>query len=680
MSQEQPTDLRISRRGLMRLGGGLAAAGTSAGCDPEADDPNPQVAGRVWTTPEETVAGTICRHCDGGCGLRLRIRDGRDIVGLAGLPMHPVNRGGLCPRAYGLLALYASPSRLTTPLMRADKQAPLHMVGWDRALGRLTDVVQHLQSAGRGREILILGPRFRGLRGPLLRRFADALGGGQVLAFPQASAVPPVADFSRAGVILSVGAELFEDWLSPTNAMRAFRAFRGGGERVPGRLIHIGARWSRTAAMADLYVPVRPGLEGRLAAGIADLLAQPPAPAAPDRARLAAAVGVSDRTLEAVLHALDTAGPVLVVGPWDPGGVLAPPEAAAAVRRLNAWFGAGLDRPLSGRHDPSLDSIVPELAEPTAMESADRAEDPVAALVRRLTGGPGGPVSLVILIESEPLTAHPHGAALAAALRSVPLVVSTAAFARDAAGYADLVLPDALPPERWIDDPVTFLPDRLAVSLMPPAVSTAGDSGPRDAMDGLLAVAHGLGGAVAEAVPWRSYESFLQEAYGDLHASIESGVWTTSAPISTPEESPVPQQGSAPATREASEDGAAFAFPLRLLLFRPGAEPVMGAARQPQLQEHRAGPVGAPYVRWLTVHPETARTYGLAEGQRVRLRSAHGVLTGVLRLFQATQPDVVEVPVLADRPESAFTLIGAGIGAGSGVEPVAARRVRIEAA
>src|SRR5512142_2162689 len=45
--------------------------------------------------PESWVV-TTCGACPGGCGIRARLVSG-SVVGIAGNPLHPVNRGGLCP-------------------------------------------------------------------------------------------------------------------------------------------------------------------------------------------------------------------------------------------------------------------------------------------------------------------------------------------------------------------------------------------------------------------------------------------------------------------------------------------------------------------------------------------------------------------------------------------------------
>ena len=53
--------------------------------------------------PESWIVST-CGACPGGCGIRARLVSGR-LVGIAGNPLHPINRGGLCP--LGLAGVHA---------------------------------------------------------------------------------------------------------------------------------------------------------------------------------------------------------------------------------------------------------------------------------------------------------------------------------------------------------------------------------------------------------------------------------------------------------------------------------------------------------------------------------------------------------------------------------------------
>src|SRR3990170_7345814 len=101
--------MRITRRGFIQaVGASAGAAAVVRGQLAKAD----VTAGNLerWATPEEVLVPSICQQCPGGCGLLARTLDG-ELAGIAGNPHHPINRGALCPKAYGALQLLYDPQR-----------------------------------------------------------------------------------------------------------------------------------------------------------------------------------------------------------------------------------------------------------------------------------------------------------------------------------------------------------------------------------------------------------------------------------------------------------------------------------------------------------------------------------------------------------------------------------------
>lgn len=82
----------------------------------------------------DTIKST-CRLCYNGCGVLIRVRDGR-AVEISGDPDHPVSRGMLCPRGRKGLEVQEHPDRLRQPLKRrGDRGAgQWEPIGWDEAL------------------------------------------------------------------------------------------------------------------------------------------------------------------------------------------------------------------------------------------------------------------------------------------------------------------------------------------------------------------------------------------------------------------------------------------------------------------------------------------------------------------------------------------------------------------
>jgi len=80
--------------------------------------PAQQVAAAGWEPGEESQLTSTCLVCPARCGIRGRMVDGR-LVAITGNPLHPVSRGGLCPRGIGGVQTLYHPDRLTAPRLRA---------------------------------------------------------------------------------------------------------------------------------------------------------------------------------------------------------------------------------------------------------------------------------------------------------------------------------------------------------------------------------------------------------------------------------------------------------------------------------------------------------------------------------------------------------------------------------
>lgn len=74
---------------------------------------------------------TTCVYCGCGCGVYLHAENNR-IAGCSPSRNHPVSQNNLCVKGWHLHEFIHDKERLTTPLMRKDKE--LVPVSWDEAL------------------------------------------------------------------------------------------------------------------------------------------------------------------------------------------------------------------------------------------------------------------------------------------------------------------------------------------------------------------------------------------------------------------------------------------------------------------------------------------------------------------------------------------------------------------
>ena len=207
---------------------------------------------------------STCGYCSVGCGMQLGVRNGK-VVGVRGNPDHPVNQGKLCPK--GLAEHYAieAEDRAKYPLLR--KNGQLARIGWDEAIDTLVDKFRAVQRK--------YGPESLGIdsTGQLVTEEFYALGklvqlgfgtrnydGNTTLCMSTAVAGykrsfgsdgPPGAyeDMETADVVLLIGANVAEN--HPILCMRL--------EANPTRtLIVVDPRVTKTAMMADIFLPVKP--------------------------------------------------------------------------------------------------------------------------------------------------------------------------------------------------------------------------------------------------------------------------------------------------------------------------------------------------------------------------------------------------------------------------------------
>ena len=147
--------------------------------------------------------------------------------------------------------------------------------------------------------------------------------------------VLPDFDIDNSRYILSFGADFLSTWVSPVRYGRGYGQFRSSGNGSErGTLVHVGPRYSLTAANADQWLPVAPGREGTLALSIAYVIISE---GRADPGAVAAVTG------GAGANALDDFQPEKVVDPADPHFIGIPETiggelAAEAIRRIAIEF------------------------------------------------------------------------------------------------------------------------------------------------------------------------------------------------------------------------------------------------------------------------------------------------------------------------------------------------------
>ncbi|MEU9841497.1 molybdopterin oxidoreductase family protein [Actinomadura sp. NPDC048032] len=225
---------------------------------------------------------THCPYCALQCGMTLH-DGGAEPLRVTPRDDVPANGGGLCQKGWTAAEVLTVPDRLTAPLMRRDRDAPLEPCGWDEALDRVTAEVGRLRERHGPDAVAVFGGGgLTNEKAYQLGKFARiALGTSQIdyngrfcmssaaaasgRAFGLDRGLPgPVTDLAASGAVLLAGGNPAET-MPPF--MRHLARMREGG----GALVVVDPRRTATARQADLHLQPTPGTDIALANGLLHL-------------------------------------------------------------------------------------------------------------------------------------------------------------------------------------------------------------------------------------------------------------------------------------------------------------------------------------------------------------------------------------------------------------------------
>ena len=235
------------------------------------------------------IVHTVCSHdCPDTCGVLVTVDAAGRAVKVQGDPAHPVTQGFLCGKVAKYLDRVYSPERILFPLRRkpgtskgalprGKEHEAFRRVSWDEALNEIASRLQ--QIAGEFGPESILPYSYAGNMGVLGygsmdRRFFHRLGGSQLdrTICAEAGGVAwnlvygkklgtPAEDFKLAKLIVAWGANIHGNNIHLWPMVK--QAQRNGA-----RLIVIDPYKTRTAALADWHIAIRPGTDVALALGM----------------------------------------------------------------------------------------------------------------------------------------------------------------------------------------------------------------------------------------------------------------------------------------------------------------------------------------------------------------------------------------------------------------------------
>ncbi|MEW6165208.1 MAG: molybdopterin oxidoreductase family protein [Pseudomonadota bacterium] len=221
--------------------------------------------------PVQEVKKTTCYMCACRCGIRVHLRDG-EVRYIDGNPDHPLNQGVICAKGSSGIMKQYSPARLTRPLRRkagAERGAgEFEPISWEEAFSVLAERLGKIRATDPKKFALFTGrDQMQALTGLFARQFGTpnyAAHGGFCSVNMAAGMIYTIGgsfwefggpDLDRAKLFVMIGTA--EDHHSNPLKMALAKFKRDGG-----RFVSINPVRTGYSAIADEWVPIRPGTDG----------------------------------------------------------------------------------------------------------------------------------------------------------------------------------------------------------------------------------------------------------------------------------------------------------------------------------------------------------------------------------------------------------------------------------
>lgn len=230
---------------------------------------------------KQEIKYSTCYMCACRCGIKVTLEDNR-VRFIQGNRNHPINKGVLCAKGSAGIMKQCSPGRLQNPLMRkpgTERGAGEFIeISWDEALDMLTKRLAHIRATDPNKLAFFTG---RDQMQALSRLWAEQFGTLNWSAHGGFCSV----NMAAAG-LYSLGYAFWEfgdpDWDRTKYFMlwgvaedHASNPLKIGIEKLKrrgGKFVGINPARTGYQAVADEWVPIRPGTDGMLALSMIHVL------------------------------------------------------------------------------------------------------------------------------------------------------------------------------------------------------------------------------------------------------------------------------------------------------------------------------------------------------------------------------------------------------------------------
>ncbi|MCR4376971.1 MAG: molybdopterin-dependent oxidoreductase [Rhodospirillales bacterium] len=673
---------KINRRNFLKVLGLGGAGAALAGCDMPSTVTLEEGEEKIYSylAPEEYVIpgvgvwyASTCLQCPAACGTHGRVREGR-VLKLEGNPDSAVNAGKLCQMGQAALQAHFNPDRITAPLINGQPAS------WDDALALINEKAS-------GGNVAWMTGTVSGHQRVLLDAHLAATGKGHHYAVETVNArawtdagktvlgdAMPTLHLDKAKAVLSLGADLLGTWISPVTFMGQYGKFRAAPRGV---LIMVEPAMSLTGANADQWVAAKPGTEAAVALGVGHLLmtkhglslnGMPNATSAFQSmtpAQVHEIAGVSEAALNKIADTLVSHSPSLVIAN-------ASHAAARIAMVLNIMLG-NVGKTLTPGASIAADPLAPMMG--SSKDLAEFAQNAAA-----------GKIDAVFISGANPAFVAPQGLDMAAALKAVGFKVAIATCHDETTKACDVVLPLSSALEDWGTHVPAYGGKPGVVHLQQPLMEPL-HADTRGLGDILLTLGKSAGVDGLDA--FEDYYGYLRTAVsamigseleGDWHRVLQAGQFETRAASRAFSAGHDVALGFS----ETAVSGLHLVTVARQGLY-DGRH-----ANSSWLQEAPDQISKAVWDSWAEIHPKTAASLNLKDGDYVRLTTASGAITTRVFIYKGVHPNAVCVPMgrghtdygrWANNGVNPLTIVDAHLGDWQSSEIIAtASLVKIDAA
>ncbi|MEO3809315.1 formate dehydrogenase [Sphaerisporangium sp. B11E5] len=243
---------------------------------------------RSRVTAADRVVKSVCPYCAVGCAQNVYVT-GDEVVQIEGDPDSPISRGRLCPKGSATLQLTTGSARESTVLYRAPYGTRWQPLDLDTAMAMVAERVVRTrattwQEECEGRRVArtlgiasLGGATLDNEENYLIKKLMTGLGVVQVenqarvchsstvtglgTSFGRGGSTTFMQDLQHSDCVVIEGSNFAE--AHPVGFQWVMEAKLRGA-----KIIHVDPRFSRTSAMADLYVPIRAGSDIAFLGGI----------------------------------------------------------------------------------------------------------------------------------------------------------------------------------------------------------------------------------------------------------------------------------------------------------------------------------------------------------------------------------------------------------------------------